>query len=233
MLDTGSQVTSIAKSFYDRHLFNQIIGVVGAGGQEVPFLGYVTIHVSFPENDVGIRGTLTTLALVVPNNSYNQRVPVIIGTNLVKQCRNSCQQIAGLNFLQTAKVSSAWKRVYQFVQSQDRFLQRQDSFGAKVKSTSRHPTTIASHETKILMGLANSCPGSLTQAVVETSTGSDQVAGIVVTPGLVTVILFLKLSPLWFIIYFLFLFLKDIYKRLITRWALCAHQTSIGFGLHF
>jgi cell division protein FtsB len=28
-------------------------------------------------------------------------------------------------------------------------------------------------------------------------------------------ILFLKLSPLWFIIYFLFLFLKDIYKRLI------------------
>ena len=194
MLDTGSQVTSIAKSFYDRHLFNQIIEpiedivrVVGAGGQEVPFLGYVTIHVSFPENDVGIRGTLTTLALVVPNNSYNQRVPVIIGTNLVKQCRNACQQIAGQNFLQTAKVSSAWKRVYQFVQSQDRFLQRQDSFGAKVKSTSRHPTTIASHETKILMGLANSCPGSLTQAVVETSTGSDQVAGIVVTPGLVTV----------------------------------------------
>ncbi len=37
------------------------------------------------------------------------------------------------------------------------------------------------------MGLANSCPGSLTQVVVETSTGSDQVAGIVVTPGLVTV----------------------------------------------
>ncbi|CAB3989534.1 Hypothetical predicted protein, partial [Paramuricea clavata] len=63
---------------------------------------------------------------------------------------------------------------------------RQDSFGAKVKSTSRHPTTIAAHETKILMGLANSCPGSLTQVVVETSTGSDQVAGIVVTPGLVT-----------------------------------------------
>ena len=25
LLDTGSQVTSIAKSFYDRHLFNQII----------------------------------------------------------------------------------------------------------------------------------------------------------------------------------------------------------------
>ena len=94
LLDTGSQVTSIAKSFYDRHLFNQpiepienIVRVVGAGGQEVPFLGYVTMHVSFPDNDVGIRGTLTTLALVMPYNSYNQRVPVIIGTNLVKQCR--------------------------------------------------------------------------------------------------------------------------------------------------
>ena len=105
----------------------------------------------------------------------------------MKQCRNACQQIAGQNFLQTAKVSSAWKRVYQFVQSQDRFLQRQDSFGAKVKSTSRHPTTIGSHETKIHMGLANSCPASLTKAVVETSTGSDQVAGIVVTAELVTV----------------------------------------------
>ena len=104
----------------------------------------------------------------------------------MKQCRNACQQVAGQNFLQTAKVSSAWKRVYQFVQSQDRFCQRHDNLGAKLKSTRRHSTTIAAHETQILMGLANACPGSLTQAVVETNTGSDQVAGIVVTPGLLT-----------------------------------------------
>ena len=52
--------------------------VVGAGGNEVPFLGYVTVNVSFPKGEMGAEGPLKTSALVVPNNNYNQRVPVII-----------------------------------------------------------------------------------------------------------------------------------------------------------
>ena len=63
LLDTGSQVTSIAKSFYDRHLSGQpiqlvenMVRVVGAGRNEVPFLGYVTTGVGFPKGEMGVEG---------------------------------------------------------------------------------------------------------------------------------------------------------------------------------
>ena len=126
LLDTGSQITSIAISFYERHLPDQpiqpvedIVRVVGAGGT-------VTIDVGFPKDEIA-EGPLKTLALVVPNNNYNQRVPVIIGTNLVKQCMDECQRVAGQRFLETANISSKWKRVYQFIQSQERFTSQHEN----------------------------------------------------------------------------------------------------------
>ena len=46
LLDTGSQITSISESFYKKHLSDYVIHpeesllrVVGAAGQDVPFLG--------------------------------------------------------------------------------------------------------------------------------------------------------------------------------------------------
>lgn len=66
--------------------------MVGAAGQEVPFLGYVELDVSFPRTEAGIDNVFQTLVLVVPDNQYNLRVPLILGTNLAKQCRDVCQQ---------------------------------------------------------------------------------------------------------------------------------------------
>ena len=52
LLDTGSQVTSISEQFYREHLSDQpmqplkrLVRVVGAAGQEVPFLGYVELSI--------------------------------------------------------------------------------------------------------------------------------------------------------------------------------------------
>ena len=188
LLDTGSQVTSISKSFYHRRIKFSTgwIGcsdkcVVGAGGNEVPFLGYVTVNVSFPKGEMGAEGLLKTLALVVPNNNYNQRVPVIIGTNLVKQCRDVCRRVARWRFLQTANILSTWRRVYQFIHSQEKFVRRLDSPENQIKSTSHHPTTIAPHERKVLMRLVDTSPGSSTQVILETSTGTNHIPGLVAT----------------------------------------------------
>ena len=52
-LDTGSQVTSISDHFYQKHLSDRLVDVVGAAGQEVPFLGYVELGVSFPRTETG------------------------------------------------------------------------------------------------------------------------------------------------------------------------------------
>ena len=48
LIDTGSQVTTISKSFLEEHLdllpvypVTEVIRIRGAGGQDVPFLGYI------------------------------------------------------------------------------------------------------------------------------------------------------------------------------------------------
>ena len=83
--------------------------VVGAAGQGVPFLGYVELGISFPRTEAGIDKVFQTLVLVVPDNQYNLRVPLILGTNLAKQCGNVCQQEGGVSFLQSMAVSGVWK----------------------------------------------------------------------------------------------------------------------------
>lgn len=89
LLDTGSQVTSILEQFYWEHLSDRpmqplkgLERVVGAAGQEVPFLGYVELSISFPRTEAGTDKVFQTLVLVVPDNQYNQHVPLILGTNV-------------------------------------------------------------------------------------------------------------------------------------------------------
>lgn len=94
LLDTGSQITSISESFYKKHLTDCVIHpvesllrVVGAAGQDVPFLGYVDVEVEFPEEEAGLCDCVQALVLVVPDNAYNQRLPLVIGANIVKECK--------------------------------------------------------------------------------------------------------------------------------------------------
>ena len=122
LLDTGSQITSISESFYKKHLSDCVINpvesllhAVGAAGQGVPFLGYVDIEVEFPAEEAGLCSCLQALVLVVPDNAYNQRVPLVIGTNIVRECKDRCEEQGGADFLQRTHTSSAWKRAYQSV----------------------------------------------------------------------------------------------------------------------
>ena len=78
LLDTGSQVTSISEHFYKEHLSEQqlrpldgLIHVVGASGQEVPFLGYVELDIGFPCVEPRTDRVFSTLVLVVPDSSIS------------------------------------------------------------------------------------------------------------------------------------------------------------------
>lgn len=108
LLDSGSQVTTVSKSFYDTHLsshpilsLDDLIEVEGAGGQTVPYLGYIEVNMHFPEDITGKAETVTTLALVIPDYKFNLEIPVLIGTNtldtLFKSCVTSSNGHAVLN----------------------------------------------------------------------------------------------------------------------------------------
>ena len=102
LLDTGSQITSISESFYNKHLSDCIIHpveslfrVVGAAGQDVPFL---EVEVEFAVEEAGLCSRLQALVLVVPDNAYNQGVPLVIGTNIVRNAKTVVKSKEGLVF---------------------------------------------------------------------------------------------------------------------------------------
>ena len=74
LIDTGSQVTTIPLSFYQKQLsnyrmkpLNDLLEVEGANGQAVPYLGYVELSLTFPKEFLGTETEVPTLALVVPD----------------------------------------------------------------------------------------------------------------------------------------------------------------------
>jgi len=114
LLDTGNHVTSLSEHFYLKHLSDRpmrpldgLVSVVRAAGQEVTFLGYVKLGVSFPRTETGTDEVIQTMVLVVSDNQFNRHVPLILGTNLAKQCSDDCQQKGGPAFLQMTAVSGA------------------------------------------------------------------------------------------------------------------------------
>ena len=89
LIDSGSMITSISRSFYESlnptpelHDIEEFgLSVIGANGSKLPFLGYIEAEISVP-----ILGEQTHMipVLVVSNTDYNKKVPVIIGTNVIR-----------------------------------------------------------------------------------------------------------------------------------------------------
>lgn len=97
LLDTGSQVTTVAKSFYQTHLserpikpISDILEVEGANGQPVPYLGYVEVDLKFPKALLDSEPEIATLALIVPDLRSNSGVPLLIGTNTLDPLYDQC-----------------------------------------------------------------------------------------------------------------------------------------------
>lgn len=86
LLDTGSQVTTIPSSFHKTYLahlpvkpLNALLQVEGANGGSVPYLGYVELTLTFPEEFLGVETEINTLALVIPDLVGVRQI--LIGTN--------------------------------------------------------------------------------------------------------------------------------------------------------
>ena len=86
LLDTRSQVTTIPQSFYKNQLsrypmklLNDLLEVEGANGQAVPYLGYVELSLTFPQEFLGTETEVPTLALVVLDMTNMPQI--LIGTN--------------------------------------------------------------------------------------------------------------------------------------------------------
>ncbi|XP_053321812.1 uncharacterized protein LOC128494822 [Spea bombifrons] len=105
LLDTGSQVTIVFRSFYEEHLSHLPISPAndvklwGLGSQAYPVEGVIKVQIVIPQLDTGKECPMLVEALVCPNRS-RPGVPIILGTNTqmvrdvfrvyLKEMGNSC-----------------------------------------------------------------------------------------------------------------------------------------------
>ena len=80
LLDTGSMVSTIAASLQATLGLDRMLTVEGAGGHQLPYLGYVEVDLYLKEMEEPVQ---RVIMLVVPDTAYHQHVPVLIGTNVL------------------------------------------------------------------------------------------------------------------------------------------------------
>lgn len=83
-------ITTVAEWFFKQHLTHTTLHPVGtllsvAGGYSVPYLGYIEVDIILPHSISSAHKSYSTLVLVVSDAEYNCKVPLLIGTNLMKQ----------------------------------------------------------------------------------------------------------------------------------------------------
>lgn len=109
----------------------------------MPYTGYVDVSINVPR--LGIQQS-NCLLLVVPNTNYNSQVPILLGTNILTQMKESCQ---GKNL---TKYSTAWKVAFQCLSRQDRNLKKNHGKVAEVRSSSNKPVVLPCNKTVSVYG---------------------------------------------------------------------------------
>lgn len=115
LMDSGAQVTIVSQSFYSQHLshrqlytIEKVLDIEGAAGQRVPYLGYIEVELQFPKRACGTDKYVSALVLVSPDQSYNEKVPLLVGTNVLRPLILDCMKRGGAQFLKTLPIQASW-----------------------------------------------------------------------------------------------------------------------------
>lgn len=87
ILDTGSQVTLLYRSFYDKYLTHlpmlsiSSLQIWGLSPADYPYDGYLSLKLEFREADVGVTETIDALVLVCPDPVVKDNAAILVGTN--------------------------------------------------------------------------------------------------------------------------------------------------------
>lgn len=168
ILDTGSQVTTVSETFYLNNLsflpiqpICALFQIEGAGGQHVPYLGYIQAFISLPSSITGVTEEITSLVLIVPDCHFNSQIPLLIGTNVLDRLYQDGVEKRGLDFLQGPDLSSDCVLLFQHVAQS----YQEENSASYVKLHGRHSITIPAGKKRSVFGdvrvKKNSPPHSL------------------------------------------------------------------------
>ncbi|KAL7824891.1 hypothetical protein SRHO_G00343510 [Serrasalmus rhombeus] len=118
ILDTGSQVTLLYRSFYDRYLTHlpltpiSVLQVWGLSPADYPYDGYLSLKLEFREADVGVTETIDALVLVCPDPVVKDNASMLVGTNTptVRRLLKSYKDRDGGNVMAAKHIHPAFKK---------------------------------------------------------------------------------------------------------------------------
>lgn len=152
LIDSGSMITSVSQSFYESlnpvpqlHSITEYgLSVLGANGSHLPYIGYIEADISVPQ--LGNDAHQIPL-LVVSNTEYNSKVPVIIGTNVIRLYKDSKH---------TSDIPDEWQVAFDSLCDDN----------IPVKTTNNFNIRVGPGEVKTIHGIARNT-GQLSTAVTE------------------------------------------------------------------
>ena len=148
----------MSQSFYEEHLLHiplepldNMLDIECAGGDQLPYLGFVQVRVT--SSGCGVKGKgRCCLLLVVPNTKYNERVPVLLGTNVLSCFLNECRITNGARFLQKADLYTPWFLAFRSIVLQEKELAKNDGSLALVRNAELNNITIPGNSTAVIKG---------------------------------------------------------------------------------
>ncbi|KAL6460364.1 hypothetical protein MHYP_G00303300 [Metynnis hypsauchen] len=118
ILDTGSQVTLLYRSFYDRYLTHlpltpiSVLQIWGLSPADYPYDGYLSLKLKFREADVGVTEAIDALVLVCPDPVVKDNAAMLVGTNTptVRRLLKSHKDRDGENVIASKHIHPAFKK---------------------------------------------------------------------------------------------------------------------------
>lgn len=194
LLDSGSQVSIVSQSFYSQHLshrqlytIERVLDIEGAAGQKVPYLGFIEVELKFPQHTCGTDKTIYTLVLVSPDQPYNKRVPLLVGTNVLRPLVQDCMQKGGTQFLKSLAIQSNWGLAYSQYCNNAK-SQTENVSVLRVTLCSKISVRLKQGETGVLKGICHTKPkGDPCQALVSGTHVFPTPGGLIIHDQLVDV----------------------------------------------
>ena len=172
LIDSGSMITCISEEFHESlnpipelHSISEFgLTIHSANGTVLPYSGFVELEICVPCFG---SSSYAIPALVVPQTNYSKNVPVIVGTNFIRICREAYEQTGD------DEVQEEWKLAFSSLTDE-----------TPVKSTNKYAIQIAPNETKVIRGIVKNVH-NLQQAVTE-QVNTTLSGGLVICPRVIS-----------------------------------------------
>lgn len=160
-----------------------MLEIEAANGQTVPYSGFISVDITFPQNCFGSEISVSTYALVVPDTRSNIQSSLLIGTNTL--------DILYETFSQTNADPQALPYGYRVVLSvlQQRQKQKENSSLGLVRLSGKESEVIPAGQSRVLEGLVHVNTKTPDKwIVVESPSTSSLSGGVLVTSCLLTLL---------------------------------------------